>query len=172
MFKGKITVVGAGNVGSTVAYTLMISGLVSEIVLIDINRDKAEGDAMDMNHGVSFVSPVKIMAGGYSDIRGSDMVIITAGANQREGEKRTELLKRNAEIFNDIVGNILRYCHDDTILMVVTNPVDILTYITYKMSGFSKNHVIGWGRSLIHQDLNTCSVNRLILIREMCIPTL
>lgn len=148
MFKGKITVVGAGNVGSTVAYTLMISGLVSEIVLIDINRDKAEGDAMDMNHGVSFVSPVKIMAGGYSDIRGSDMVIITAGANQREGEKRTELLKRNAEIFNDIVGNILRYCHDDTILMVVTNPVDILTYITYKMSGFSKNHVIGSGTVL------------------------
>ena len=148
MFKGKITVVGAGNVGSTVAYTLMISGLVSEIVLIDINRDKAEGDAMDMNHGVSFVSPVKIMAGGYSDIRGSDMVIITAGANQREGEKRTELLKRNAEIFNDIIGNILRYCHDDTILMVVTNPVDILTYITYKMSGFSKNHVIGSGTVL------------------------
>lgn len=148
MFKGKIAVVGAGHVGSTIAYTLMMSGLVSEIVLLDINKDKAEGDAIDMNHGVSFVSPVKIIAGDYSDIKGSDMVIITAGANQKEGEKRTELLKRNADIFKDIVGNILRYCHDDTILQVVTNPVDVLTYITYKMSGFSKNHVIGSGTVL------------------------
>lgn len=148
MFKGKITVVGAGNVGSTVAYTLMISGLVSEIVLIDINKDKAEGDAMDMSHGVSFVSPVRIIAGDYSDIKESDMVIITAGANQREGEKRTELLKRNAQVFKNIIDNILRYCHDDTILLVVTNPVDILTYITCKISGFSKNNVIGSGTVL------------------------
>lgn len=148
MFKGKITVVGAGNVGATVAYTIMLSSLVSEIVLIDINRDKAEGDAMDMNHGVSFVSPVKITAGSYSDIKGSDMVIITAGANQREGEKRTDLLRRNADIFRNIIDNILKYCHDDTILMVVTNPVDILTYITYKISGFSKHNVIGSGTVL------------------------
>ena len=148
MFKGKIAVVGAGNVGSTVAYTLMLSGLVSEIVLLDINKDKAEGDAMDMSHGVSFVTPVKVTAGGYSDIEGSDMVIITAGANQRGDEKRTDLLKRNADIFKSIIDNILRYCHDDTILMVVTNPVDILTYITCKMSGFSKNNVIGSGTVL------------------------
>ena len=80
MFKGKITVIGAGAVGSTTAYTLMLSGLVSEIVLIDINKGKAEGDALDMNHGISFVSPVKIIAGDYQDIKGSDMVIITAGA--------------------------------------------------------------------------------------------
>ncbi len=148
MFKGKITVVGAGNVGATTAYTLMISGLVSEIVLIDINKDKAEGDAMDMNHGVSFVNPVRIVAGSYCDIKGSDMVIITAGASQREGEKRTDLLKRNADIFKDIIDNILRYCMDDTILMVVTNPVDILTYVTCKISGFSKNNVIGSGTVL------------------------
>ena len=148
MFKGKITVVGAGNVGSTIAYTLMISGLVSEIVLIDVNRDKAEGDAMDMNHGVSFVNPVKISSGDYCDIKGSDMVIITAGASQHEGEKRTDLLKRNADIFKTIIDNILRYCHDDTILMVVTNPVDILTYITYRISGFSKHNVIGSGTVL------------------------
>ena len=148
MFKGKITVVGAGNVGSTIAYTLMLSGLVSEIVMIDINRDKAEGDAMDMNHGLCFVSPVKINAGSYQDIKGSDMVIITAGASQREGERRTDLLKRNADIFQDIIDHVLKYCHDDTILMVVTNPVDILTYITYRMSGFSKKHVIGSGTVL------------------------
>ncbi len=148
MFKGKITVVGAGNVGATTAYTLMMSGLVSEIVLLDINRDKAEGDALDMNHGVSFVSPVKIRSGWYSDIKGSDMVIITAGASQKEGERRTDLLRRNAEIFRDIIDNILKYCDNDTILMVVTNPVDILTYITCKISGFSKNNVIGSGTVL------------------------
>lgn len=148
MFKGKITVVGAGAVGSTTAYTLMLSGLVSEIVLIDINRNKAEGDALDMNHGISFVNPVKIIAGDYQDIKGSDMVIITAGASQEPGEKRTDLLKRNAKIMESIVENVLKYCHDDTILLMVTNPVDILTYVTYKISGFSKNHVIGSGTVL------------------------
>ena len=148
MFKGKITVVGAGNVGSTIVYTLVLSGLVSEIVLIDINRDKAEGDAMDMNHGICFVNPIKVIAGGYNDIKGSDMVIITAGAKQKEGERRTDLLKRNTEIFRDIIGNVLKYCHDDTILLVVTNPVDILTYVAYKLSGFSKRRVIGSGTVL------------------------
>lgn len=148
MFKGKITVVGAGNVGSTTAYTLMLSGLVSEIVLIDINKDKAEGDALDMNHGVSFVSPVRVVAGSYSDIKGSDMVIITAGANQKQGEKRTDLLRRNTEIFKDIVENVIRYCASDTLIMVVTNPVDIMTYITYKISGLPKNCVIGSGTVL------------------------
>lgn len=148
MFKGKITIIGAGAVGSTTAYTIMLSGLVSEIVLIDLNRDKAEGDALDMNHGLSFVNPVKIMAGDYADIKGSDMVIITAGANQEPGEKRTDLLRRNAKIFEGIVEKVLKYCHDDTILMIVTNPVDVLTYITYKISGFSKNHVLGSGTVL------------------------
>ncbi len=148
MFKGKITIIGAGYVGSTTAYTLMLSGLVSEIVLIDINKGKAEGDALDMNHGISFVSPVKIIAGEYSDIKGSDMVIITAGASQEPGERRTDLLRRNAKIFESIVENVLKFCNDDTILMIVTNPVDILTYITYKISGFSKNHIIGSGTVL------------------------
>lgn len=148
MFKGKVAVVGAGNVGSAVAYTLMLSGLVSEIVLLDVNKEKAEGDAMDMSHGVSFVAPVKIVAGDYGDIKGSDMVIITAGAGQRPNEKRTDLLKRNVIVFRDIIDNILKYCHNDTILMVVTNPVDILTYVTCKLSGFSKNNVIGSGTVL------------------------
>ncbi len=148
MFKGKITVIGAGAVGATTAYTLMLSGLVSEIVLIDINKNKAEGDALDMNHGISFVSPVKIIAGDYEDIVGSDMVIITAGASQEPHEKRTDLLKRNVKIMEDIVNNVLKYCNDDTILLMVTNPVDILTYVTYKISGFSKNHVIGSGTVL------------------------
>lgn len=148
MFKGKITVIGAGAVGSTTAYTIMMSGLVSEIVLIDINRDKAEGDAMDMNHGISFVSPVRISAGEYSDITGSDMVIITAGASQEPHERRTDLLRRNAKILESILEQAVKYCGSNTILMIVTNPVDILTYITYKISGFSKNHVLGSGTVL------------------------
>ena len=148
MFKGKITIIGAGAVGSTTAYTLMLSGLVSEIVLIDKDKDRAEGNALDMNHGISFVSPVKIIAGDYSDIKGSDMVIITAGANQEPGEKRTDLLKRNAKITESIIENVLKYCHDDTIILMVTNPVDILTYIAYKISGFSRNHIIGSGTVL------------------------
>lgn len=148
MFKGKITIIGAGAVGATTAYTIMLSGLVSEIVLIDINRDKAEGDALDMNHGISFVSPVRIAAGDYQDIKGSDMVIITAGASQEPHERRTDLLRRNAKILENILGQVVRYCNNDTILMIVTNPVDILTYITYKISGFSKNHVLGSGTVL------------------------
>lgn len=148
MFKGKITIIGAGAVGATTAYTIMLSGLVSEIVLIDINRDKAEGDALDMNHGISFVSPVRIAAGNYQDIKGSDMVIITAGASQEPHERRTDLLRRNAKILENILGQVVRYCNNDTILMIVTNPVDILTYITYKISGFSKNHVFGSGTVL------------------------
>ncbi len=148
MFKGKITIVGAGLVGTTTAYTLMLSGLVSEIVLIDKDKNRADGNALDMNHGISFVSPVRIIAGDYADIKDSDMVIITAGANQEPGEKRTDLLRKNARITEGIVNNVLRYCHDDTIILMVTNPVDILTYVAYKISGFSKNHIIGSGTVL------------------------
>lgn len=148
MFKGKITIIGAGAVGATTAYTLMLSGLVSEIVLIDKDKNRAEGNALDMNHGISFVSPVKIVAGDYPDIKGSDMVIITAGASQEPGERRTDLLKRNAKITESIIENVLKYCHDDTIILMVTNPVDILTYVAYKISGFSRNHIIGSGTVL------------------------
>lgn len=143
----KVTVIGAGFVGSTTAYTLMISGLVSEIVLIDINSEKAEGEVMDMNHGMPFVRPVKIYRGDYSDCSGSDIIIITAGANQKEGETRIDLVKKNTAVFKNIISEITRY-NNDCILLVVTNPVDILTYITYKLSGFPKNKVIGSGTVL------------------------
>jgi len=148
MLKGKVSVIGTGFVGSTTAYTLMTSGLVSEIALIDIDADKAEGDAMDMNHGISFVSPVKITAGGYENLAGSGIVIIAAGANQKEGETRTGLLKRNAAILKDIVGKVLEYCGGNGIILVVSNPVDILTHITYKLSGFPRSRVIGSGTVL------------------------
>lgn len=148
MFKGKISVIGAGFVGSTTAYTLMLSGLVSEIVLVDINLSKAEGDAMDMNHGVAFVSPVKIVAGDYSATRDSDLVIITAGVSQKPGETRIDLLKRNTAVFKNILESLLPHCKQETILLVVTNPVDVLTYAAYKLSGFPKNRVIGSGTVL------------------------
>ncbi|EPR11645.1 L-lactate dehydrogenase [Ruminiclostridium papyrosolvens] len=143
----KIVIVGTGFVGSTTAYTLMVSGLVSEIVLIDQNTKKAEGEAMDMNHGMPFVRPVRIYKGDYEDCKGADIVVITGGANQKPGETRIDLVNKNTEIFKDIVGNIIRY-NTDCILLVVTNPVDILTYVTYKLSGFPKNRVIGSGTVL------------------------
>lgn len=148
MFRGKLVMVGAGFVGSSTAYTIMCGGLFNEIVIIDINRDKAEGDAMDMAHGVSFVKPVNVYSGDYSDCKDADIVVITAGANQKPGETRLDLLKKNAAIFKDIIGNIMKYAPDDVILLTVSNPVDILTYIAYRLSGLPKNQVIGSGTVL------------------------
>jgi L-lactate dehydrogenase len=143
----KVTIIGAGFVGSTTAYTLMISGLVSELVIIDINKDKAEGEVMDLNHGMQFVRPVRVYHGDYSDCTGSDIIIITAGANQKPGETRIDLLNRNASIFKSIITEILKY-NTNCILLVVTNPVDILTYVTWKLSGFPASKVMGSGTVL------------------------
>ena len=148
MLRGKIVVIGAGFVGSTTAYTIMLDGFFQEIVLIDINKDKAEGDALDMAHGTSFLKPVSIYSGDYLDCAEADIVVITAGVNQKVGETRIDLLKRNADIFKDIIGNVMRYAPDDVILLTVTNPVDVLTYISYKLSGLPKNQVIGSGTVL------------------------
>ncbi|MDY3971090.1 MAG: L-lactate dehydrogenase [Clostridia bacterium] len=148
MLRGKIVVIGAGFVGSTTAYTIMLDGFFQEIVLIDINKDKAEGDALDMAHGTSFLKPVSIYSGDYRECAEADIVVITAGVNQKVGETRIDLLKRNADIFKDIIGNVMRYAPDDVILLTVTNPVDVLTYITYKLSGLPKNQVIGSGTVL------------------------
>ena len=143
----KISIIGAGYVGSTIAYTLMLSGLVSNIVLIDKNEDKSEGEVMDLKHGIPFLSPVTISNGTYLDCKDSDVIIITAGANQKIGETRIDLINKNVSIFKDIISEITKYCND-AILLVVTNPVDILTYVTFKLSGFSKNKVIGSGTLL------------------------
>lgn len=148
MFRGKIVIVGAGFVGSTTAYTIMLGGLFNEIAIIDINRDKAEGDAMDMNHGVSFVKPVTVISGDYSVCKDADIIVITAGVNQKPGETRIDLLKRNTGVIRDILDNVLRYAPSDVILLTVTNPVDILTYVTYKISGLPKNRVLGSGTVL------------------------
>lgn len=146
-FVSKVVVVGTGFVGATTAYTLMLSGLFSEIVLIDINKDKVEGEVMDLNHGLPFVRPVNIYNGDYKDCAGADIVIIAAGANQKPGETRIDLVRKNAAIFKNMVPQIVKY-NKHCILLVVTNPVDILTYVTWKVSGFSKNKVIGSGTVL------------------------
>jgi len=143
----KISIIGTGFVGSTTAYTLMMSGLVSELVLIDVNKSKAEGEVMDLNHGMPFVSPVEIYAGEYKDCANSDIIIITAGVNQKPGETRIHLLNRNVEVFKSILSEITKY-NNNCILLVVTNPVDILTYVTHKLSGFPSNKVIGSGTVL------------------------
>ena len=106
MFRGKIVIVGSGDVGSTTAYTIMLGGLFSEIVIIDQNNAKAEGDALDISHGVAHTKPVSVYAGNYKDCKDCDIVVITAGANQNPGENRIDLLKRNAVIVKSITGNI------------------------------------------------------------------
>ncbi len=143
----KVAVVGTGFVGSTFAYALMMRGIVSEIVLIDIDRKRAEGEAMDLNHGLSFVRPVRIWAGDYSDCKDADIIMISAGAAQKTDEKRLELVHRNFEVFKDVVPQITRF-NRNGILLIATNPVDIMTYSTLKLSGFPPSRVIGSGTIL------------------------
>lgn len=148
MHRGKAVIIGAGAVGSTCAYTLMLKGIFSEITLIDIDRDKAEGDAMDMNHGLCFTKSVKINAGGYEECSDADMIIITAGATQKQGETRLDLLKANKRIFESIIGEIKENAPHHPIMLIVSNPVDILTYTAYRLSGWEKEKVIGSGTVL------------------------
>ena len=143
----KVAVVGAGFVGATSAYAMIISGICSELVIIDINKDKLNGEVLDLVHGASFVKPVKIVAGNYEDAAGAGVVLITAGVSQKPGETRLDLVNRNISIFKEIIPQVCRYC-PDAILLVVTNPVDILTYVTLKISGFPAERVIGSGTVL------------------------
>jgi L-lactate dehydrogenase len=143
----KISIIGAGNVGTTFAYALLQSGLATEIVLIDANRTKAEGEAMDLNHAVPFLRPTKVIAGDYSDTNGSAITVITAGTGQRPGETRLDLVQRNVEIFKNIIPNIINN-NPDGILIIATNPVDILSYASWKISGLPSNRVIGSGTIL------------------------
>jgi len=146
--KGKVAIVGAGNVGATTAFALMNSGTVSEIALIDIDREKAEGEAMDLSHGGAFVEPVDVYVGDYEDCWDADVVVITAGASQKPGESRMELLERNVAIFEDMVPQITERIDPETVLLVVTNPVDILSYVTWDVSNLPHERIIGSGTVL------------------------
>lgn len=143
----KAAVIGCGFVGSATAFSLMQSGLFSEIVLIDADMDRAEGEALDISHGVPFSKHMKIYAGTYEDIVDAAIIIITAGANQKPDETRLDLVHKNVAIFRSIIPEIAkRNCAG--ILLIVSNPVDILTYTAIKLSGFTENRVIGSGTVL------------------------
>ncbi|SFB21616.1 L-lactate dehydrogenase [Cohnella sp. OV330] len=147
MKKSRIVIVGAGAVGSTTAYTLMLRNRVDELVLIDANHKKAVGDALDMNHGMPFLGGGDLWAGSYEDCKDADIIVITAGAAQREGESRVDLLKRNAVIIDSIVEQVLKY-NTTGILLIASNPVDIMSYITWKKSGWPVERIIGSGTLL------------------------
>ena len=143
----KVAIIGCGFVGSASAFALMESGLFSEMVLIDVDADRAEGEALDISHGTAFASPIDIYAGTYDDIADAGIVIITAGVGQKPGETRIDLVNKNVAIFKDILGEI-RARDFSGILLVVSNPVDILTYVSVKLSGLPECRVIGSGTVL------------------------
>lgn len=143
----RVAIVGMGNVGASFAFALLLSGLAAEIVLIDVNHAKAEGEAMDLNHAVPFAKPTRIWAGGYEDCAGAAVTVITAGANQKPGETRLDLVHKNASIFASIVPQVVKH-NPEGILLVATNPVDVLTYVSYKISGMPVQRVIGSGTIL------------------------
>lgn len=143
----KVSLVGTGLVGSSFAYALMIRGLATELTLVDANAEKAVGEMMDFNHGLSFTRPMKIAAGGYAECAGSQVVVIAAGTGQKPGETRLDLLARNAAIFREIVPQVVRY-NPGGIILVATNPVDILTYVSLEVSGLPPSRVIGSGTIL------------------------
>jgi L-lactate dehydrogenase len=143
----RIAVVGAGNVGATFAYALVTNGLAAEIVLIDANHARAEGEAMDLNHAVPMHRNCRVWAGSYSDCATADILVVTAGSAQRPGETRLDLTQRNAEIFKQIIPQIARYNPEGT-LVIASNPVDVLTYAAIQLSGMPANHIIGSGTIL------------------------
>lgn len=168
----KVAVIGCGFVGSSSAFALMQSGLFSEMVLIDADTKRAEGEAMDISHGISFARPMQIYAGNYDDITDAAIIVITAGANQKPDETRLDLIKKNAAIMKSIVGEIKKRDFGG-ILLIVSNPVDILTLIVLKESGYPSNRVIGSGTVLDtgrfkyllgeHLDVDSRSVHAFII---------
>ena len=168
----KVAVIGCGFVGSSSAFALMQSGLFSEMVLIDADTKRAEGEAMDISHGISFARPMQIYAGNYDDITDAAIIVITAGANQKPDETRLDLIKKNAAIMKSIVGEIKKRDFGG-ILLIVSNPVDILTLIALKESGYTSNRVIGCGTVLDtgrfkyllgeHLDVDSRSVHAFII---------
>ncbi len=144
----KAVIVGTGHVGMACAYAMLIQNIFDVITLVDINQEKLEGEVMDLQHGLSFVEPTEVYAGKtLADAVGADIAIVTAGAKQRPGESRLDLVQRNVEIFKQLIPELVQYC-PDAIILIVSNPVDILTYVTWKLSGLPSNRVLGSGTVL------------------------
>lgn len=155
----KISVIGAGSVGAAIANDLMIQGIASEIVLIDVNEEKAFGEAMDIYQGATFGSPTIIRAGDYSDAKDSDVVIITSGLPRKPGQSRLDLAQANVDILKQITPNIVAAA-PNAIYILVSNPVDILTYVFTKISGLPENQIIGSGTILDTSRLQACLAQR------------
>src|SRR5919107_2998682 len=143
----RVAIVGVGNVGASFAYALLLSGLAAEIVLVDANARRAEGEAMDLQHAVPFAKPTRVWAGSYADCAGAAVTVIAAGAAQKPGETRLDLVRKNAAIFGQIVPQVAE-ANPDGIILVATNPVDILSYETWQLSGLPAGRVIGSGTIL------------------------
>ena len=143
----KIGIIGTGLVGSTTAYSLASAGLAREIILVDIDRNRAEAEALDISHSIPYTSPCKIKAGHYADLEGSDIIVITAGVHQIPGESRLNLLEKNIEIFKQLIKNIITYAAD-SLIVIASNPVDLLTSYTIKESGLPTGRIIGSGTIL------------------------
>ena len=143
----KVTIIGAGSVGSTIAYTMAVNGIATEIVMIDINEAKAMGEALDIRQGVPFCPPVSIYAGSYPEAVNSDIVILTSGVARKPGQSRLELAQTNVNITKAIIPQIVKYA-PNAIYIIVSNPVDILTYVFNKVSGLPEKHIIGSGTIL------------------------
>ena len=143
----KITVIGAGSVGSTIAYTLATSGRVSEIIIININEGKALGEALDIRQGMPFCSPVSVYAGSYRDAANSDIVVLTSGLARKPGQSRLDLAQANVNIMKSIIPQVTAYAPDAT-YVIVSNPVDVITYVWNKLSGLPEGKIIGSGTIL------------------------
>ena len=143
----RIAIVGAGNVGATFAYSLVLNGIASEIVLIDADHARAEGQAMDIEHAMPFSHPVRVWAGSYDDCAGALVTLVAAGASQRPGETRMDQLKRNVAVFRSVIPEVATV-NPEGIILVATNPVDVLTYAAYKISGLGRRRVFGSGTIL------------------------
>ncbi len=143
----KVTIIGAGSVGATIAYTLVVDSPVSEIVLIDVNHDKARGEALDIKQATPFLSPTKVYEGSYEDAEGSDIVVVTSGIGRKPGQSRIDLTQTNVDIIKSIAPEIVKHA-PDAIYVIVANPVDILTYVFAKVTGLPKRQVMGSGTIL------------------------
>ncbi|HIR57086.1 MAG TPA: L-lactate dehydrogenase [Candidatus Gallacutalibacter pullicola] len=143
----KVTIIGAGSVGSTIAYTMAVNGIATEVVMIDINESKSLGEALDIRQGISFYPPISIYAGGYPDAAGSDIVILTSGIARKPGQSRLDLAQTNVNITKSIISEITKYA-PNAIYIIVSNPVDILTYVFTKISGLPEKQILGSGTLL------------------------
>jgi L-lactate dehydrogenase len=156
----RIAIVGAGTVGSTIAYAVMMRGLVHEIVLVDAAAGKASAEAKDLMHGSMFVPPVQVMAGTLEDCSNSSVVVVTAGAKQKPGQTRLQLVETNAALFRDVVPRIFSAA-PNTLLLVVSNPVDVLTYISLRIAAVTPERVFGSGTVLDTSRFRALLANRL-----------